>query len=182
MPREGNDPTLWTFSVGPRKGERMILVEPEHGHWLWQGRKQQGYGMTSYSPKDPRFKGIKIGRKSGDRHNIIKAHQLTWFLAYGNPPENTELSHHPDLCMRRSCCNPEHLRAITHASNAAEMFYLPKLSVDERVAIEEAILDDQPLGAIADYYGVSVWSVRIVCNAIDWRAQLDVFAQDPTPF
>jgi len=185
MPREGNDPTLWTFSVGPRKGERMILVEPEHGHWLWQGIKWHGYGVLSYNPKDPRFSGINFGRKksySRYGHRTIQSHQLFYFMRFGNPPVDTELGHDPDLCMRRSCCNPEHVRPVTKFQNAAEMYNLPKLSADERAAIEEAILDDQPLKAIADYYCVSVWSVRKICNEIDWRAQLDVFAQDLPPF
>lgn len=165
----------------------MILVEPEHGHWLWQGIKWGGYGVISYNPRDPRFANIKIGRKKSygvkSTWRTIMAHQLFYFLRYGNPPPDTELGHDPDLCMRRSCCNPDHVRPVTKLQNSFEMYNMPRLSQDERQAIEEAILDDQPLKVIADYYNVSVWSVRKICNEIDWRVQLDVFAQDTsTPF
>lgn len=153
----------------------MIEVT-EEGCWIWRGYSCKGYGVLSYNPKDARFERIRIGRRNKLGARRIMAHQLFYFLKYGNPPSNTELGH---TCNRRSCCNPDHVRPVTSQQNASEMYRMPTLSRNEREAIEEAILDDQPLRQIADYYCVSVWSVRKIASELDWRDQYKLDLEVP---
>lgn len=154
----------------------MILVT-EGDHWIWQGNKQSGYGVITYPTK--RFPKMKIGRRRDHRKGwrVAMTHQLFYFMKYGNPPRDTELGH---TCNRRSCCNPDHVRPITATQNIAEMYRMPDLSRDERLAIEEAVADDQPLRQIADYYCVSVWSVRKIAKEMN---QIDLFDKcEDVPF
>lgn len=135
----------------------MVVEDPDTGCWLWQGNTSSGYGTITYPTK--RWPGITVGRRKEHRKGwrAIMTHQLFYCIKYGNPPVDTELGH---TCNRRSCCNPDHVRPITAIQNAAEMYRMPALSPDERAAIIEEILSDRPLKQIADYYCVSVWSVR----------------------
>lgn len=154
----------------------MILLVEEH--WIWQGVLSHGYGVITYPTK--RFPHLKIGRRKDHRPGwrAIMTHQLFYYMKYGNPPLDTELGH---TCSRRSCCNPDHVRPITRQQNAWEMYQMPHLSRDEREAIEEAIIDDQPLGQIADFYQISVWSVRKIASEIVWRDQFHLPLED-VPF
>lgn len=156
----------------------MVVEDPDTGCWLWQGTTSAGYGQLTYSRK--RWPHLRIGRRKDHRKGwrAIMAHQLFYFLKYGNPPDGTELGH---KCNRRSCCNPDHVRPITAQQNAAEMYRMPRLSGPEREAVEEAILEDKPLSQIAEYYCVSVWSVRQIAKEVAWRAQVE-FDLSGVPF
>lgn len=44
-------------------------------------------------------------------------HKQVWEAINGRVPEGLELDH---MCMVKSCCNPNHLRAVTHKVNATE--------------------------------------------------------------
>lgn len=76
-----------------------ILPEPNTGCWLWVGFiSEQGYG------RGPQVAG---GR-------LVMAHRMTYETQHGPLAKGLELDH---LCRVRSCCNPEHLEAVTHEEN-----------------------------------------------------------------
>jgi hypothetical protein len=67
--------------------------------WIWTGETDRhGYGRL-------RHKNRKWG-----------AHRLAWTLANGPIPAELTVDH---LCFNVLCCNPSHLRLLTHADNAA---------------------------------------------------------------
>lgn len=179
MCREGDDPTKWVFSVGPRKGQKMIEIS-ETGCWIWQGNKSSGYGVITYPTK--RFPNIRIGRTKDHRPGwrVAMTHQLFYYMKHGNPPVNTELGHIPE-CSRRSCCHWDHVRPIPRLQNVAEMYLMPNLSKQEQELVEEMLLDDQSSRKIADLLNISVWSVRKIAQQIAWRDQL-VLTLDGVPF
>lgn len=75
--------------------EKKILekIEKTNSCWLWKGSiTDRGYGQ--YSSK--------------------LVHRLIWQLKNGPVPKGLELDH---LCRVRSCVNPVHLEAVTHAEN-----------------------------------------------------------------
>ena len=104
-------------------------------------------------------------------HRKVRAHQLLYFLRKGNPPLDTELAH---TCHRRSCCNPDHVLPEHHLDNLAECYRMPKLALDEVLAIQEMIQDDKPLRWIAEYYSVSVWSVRQIARDMIYTDQYNL--------
>lgn len=68
------------------------------GCWVWEkALDAAGYG---------RLKIIGGG--------IEYAHRISYRFYIGEIPIGTEIDH---LCRNRSCCNPEHLEAVTHREN-----------------------------------------------------------------
>lgn len=64
--------------------------------WEWTGaRDYQGYGIVENSPW--RF-----------------SHRMFYHIEHRGLSEKLEIDH---LCRNRSCCNPAHLEAVTHAEN-----------------------------------------------------------------
>jgi hypothetical protein len=178
LPRE-NDPLNWVFVKGKRKGQPAIILGGDENDpcWLWQGAKKGGYGVTTIRASDyPTLaigrKGVYCGRKA------IMPHQLFYFLKFGNPPRNTELGH---TCSRRSCCNPDHVRPITKRENAAEMYLMPDLSVEEWDKVVELLLEDWPEKKIADKVCVSVWSIRKIAQSLTPIDQVEL-SLDEVPF
>lgn len=75
-----------------------IRVNPETGCHIWTGQKiWSGYGVVNYQSR------------------TILLHRLMWERARGPVPEGLQLDH---LCGVKSCCNPEHLRAVTARENS----------------------------------------------------------------
>ncbi len=66
------------------------------GCWEWTGDIHLGYGR------------LMIKRKH------YQAHRLSYEIFKGKIPDGLELGH---LCRNRSCCNPEHLEAVTRSIN-----------------------------------------------------------------
>jgi len=87
--------------------ERIALytkIDKKTGCWLWQGAKDQdGYGIMS-------------GFGNGE---IQRAHRASYEETYGVLTEGAVVHH---KCAVKSCLNPEHLQAVTHQENIAEMF------------------------------------------------------------
>jgi hypothetical protein len=80
-----------------RFDDRYIPVT-ETGCWLWTGSThKQGYGQLFV-----------------DKKYITSAHRYSYELHKGPIPEGLEIDH---LCRQRSCVNPAHLEAVTHAEN-----------------------------------------------------------------
>jgi len=70
-----------------------IEMEPNTGCWIWMGYVDQyGYGQ------------ININGKKEKVHRVL----------YGVVPKGLEIDH---LCRIHSCCNPDHLEAVTHKEN-----------------------------------------------------------------
>lgn len=66
------------------------------GCWLWTGgTNSNGYGQIR-NPKK------------------CYVHRVVYELAVGPIPEGVEIDH---ICRVRLCCNPEHLRPVTHRQN-----------------------------------------------------------------
>lgn len=112
------------------------------GCWPWMGYQEHGYGRFHWG-----------GR-------MVGAHELALTFATGEP-------RHPDLdtchaCGVPICCNPQHLRFDTRASNVADMLrhgtHVPgrkKLSDEQVVAIRQrAALGARGVDLAADF-GVS---------------------------
>lgn len=65
--------------------------------WIWQGvQRRNGYGQIMWHP------------------DTYLVHRIAYQALVGDIPDGLELDH---LCRNRICCNPEHLEAVTHATN-----------------------------------------------------------------
>ena len=83
-------------------------VADSNGCLVWTGPKDRnGYGKA-------RVPGIR---------NPQYTHRLAYELARGPIPEGLEIDH---LCRNRSCCNPDHLEAVTRAENVRRANWPPK--------------------------------------------------------
>jgi HNH endonuclease len=73
------------------------LVGPCH---IFRGRKDKdGYGTVFF------------------RGNTYRVHRYTWEMKNGPIPERAVIDHR---CRVKACCNADHLRAVTHQTNAIE--------------------------------------------------------------
>lgn len=98
--------------------DRVDRSDPD-GCWLWTGSTTKGYGYV---------------RINGASHRV---HRLAWVLTYGAIHPDREIDHRchdsscrlGDQCPHRRCCNPAHLKSVTHVENmAAERSSLGSIS------------------------------------------------------
>lgn len=74
-----------------------VAADPNTGCWHWMaGTNPRGYGKFSLDGE------------------TLYAHRLSYVDAKGPVPEGLELDHR---CRIKSCCNPNHLEAVTHREN-----------------------------------------------------------------
>lgn len=82
--------------------ERILnksIPEPNTGCWLWtESLDSGGYGRI-------RINGV-----------LVSSHRAAYRIFVGEVPSGMELDH---LCRVRSCCNPDHLEAVTPKENVA---------------------------------------------------------------
>lgn len=85
------------------KFKEWYIPEPNSNCWIWIGTlNSDGYGRFYYSVN----KGKEV--------SYFSAHRISYELYKGWIDEELELDH---LCRIRSCVNPDHLEAVTHAEN-----------------------------------------------------------------
>lgn len=77
---------------------KRITID-ENGCWIYPTLNENGYGV--------------IGR-GGRNGPTMRTHRLTYEQFVGPIPDGLEIDH---LCRVRSCCNPEHLEAVTRTEN-----------------------------------------------------------------
>jgi HNH endonuclease len=66
--------------------------------WTWlKGKTSRGYGVFWFDGRHPGY-----------------AHRIAYKLFYGEVPNGMEIDH---KCRNSSCCNPNHLEAVTHKTN-----------------------------------------------------------------
>ena len=98
----------------------------EAGCWIWEGRRQEGYGIYRYRTN------------TGSRYELV--HRMASWAVHGQRPEEPVVHHR---CAERSCCNPEHLTPVTQRDNIAEM--LARNYYERRIAeLEEALSSAEP--------------------------------------
>ena len=74
------------------------------GCWAWSGwRNQDGYGAFKISPEEA--KGGQL---------TVLPYRYIYTLMVGPIPEGYQVDHR---CRNRTCCNHEHLEAVTHQVN-----------------------------------------------------------------
>ncbi|MCE5309626.1 MAG: HNH endonuclease [Acidobacteriales bacterium] len=77
---------------------KKVKVNPGTGCHIWTGyTDQKGYGHCGHQGK------------------VRVVHRVIWEYRNGPVPEGLQLDH---LCAVKSCCNPEHLRAVTARENS----------------------------------------------------------------
>lgn len=69
--------------------------------WMWTAcRNERGYGT--------------FGIKQGDARKVVKAHRLSYVMAFGEDPGSRLIDHR---CHNHSCVRPAHLRLATTKQN-----------------------------------------------------------------
>jgi hypothetical protein len=77
------------------------IPEPNSGCWIWLSRvDKDGYG------------GFQVSKKIGK----VRAHRFSYEYTHGPILENLVIDH---LCTIECCVNPDHLEAVTQATNIA---------------------------------------------------------------
>jgi hypothetical protein len=76
---------------------RHVTKHPETLCWNWIGANSRGYGLFR----------LDNGKMTG-------AHRAGYLLFVGALDQNKQLHH---TCRNRSCCNPDHLQALTDAEH-----------------------------------------------------------------
>ncbi len=84
-----------------------VRIDPETGCWIWTG-------PTSGGPDRPT--GYGYGRFSCDG-GTMSTHIAMWVCDHGPIPPRKQLDHACHPRPNRLCCNPDHLKLVTHKRN-----------------------------------------------------------------
>lgn len=128
----------------PRPGYRIEDRGYKTPCWIWQGCIDvNGYGKTVGQP----------------------AHHLYYKRAHGPFPEGLEPDH---LCRVRSCVNPNHVEAVTHAVNC-QRSSRSKLSMEAAREIRTFYAQGLSQQSIANTMQVSKSAIKHVLHGRSWR-------------
>lgn len=79
------------------------IVVDDNGCWIWQGNKlPSGYGR------------VRLGSLKDGTRGVYYTHREMYTVAKGTIPDGLVIDH---LCRNTSCCNPDHLEAVTPRTN-----------------------------------------------------------------
>lgn len=146
-----------TLSVGSLKEEFWKRVDKGDECWIWNGAKDKdGYGRLTHLGKS------------------YRANRVSLMLAGREVPEGFYACH---TCDNPACVNPEHLYGGTPKQNSkdasdrgracrGEKVHFAKLTENDVVNIRK---DSRPLSEIAEQYGVSKSSIRLIMKRKTWR-------------
>lgn len=135
------------------------VAKSEDGCWEWQGRPDKdGYGHI----------GAIDGRE-------VKAHRLSYEMAYGPIPEGMLVCH---SCDNPPCVRPDHLFLGTSQQNTADMIAKGRMSLPGAKITAEtvrAIRDRYAMGnvtmrVLAEEFGVSTPGICLIVNRVTWKA------------
>lgn len=90
------------------------------GCWIWPGATAAGYGT------------VMTGSRSDGSRRARGCHVVMWEALHGPTPAGKELAHR---CMTPLCCNPAHVRPLTHAENNSEVPEQIKQERRDRLAL-----------------------------------------------
>jgi len=134
--------------------------EPNTGCWLWTGAlKENGYGAASWHAR-PGY-----------------AHRMAFEAFTGPIPAGMFVCHRCDV---RSCCNPDHLFIGTQFDNmrdaarkgrtaVLDRHPMAKLTSTQVVAIRERIASGRAAIRIAEEFGVSDATIRLIKHNRTWK-------------
>lgn len=141
-------PRKWVHGHNSQRSHSDYAVE-DRGYttpcWIWRRGIHHGYGILA----------------SG-----IRAHRAYYEARYGPIPGGLELDH---LCRVKTCVNPDHLEAVTHAENVRRGPNV-KLTMDDARAIRRAYATGKRTQtALADEYGVHHTQIYLIVHGKKWR-------------
>lgn len=92
-----------------------VLVEPSRAARFWGNVDQRGSGCWEWTraKNGSGYGVVRVGR--GGMSFTTMAHRVAWMLDRGEAiPHGSVIDH---VCSNRTCCRPEHLRAVTQSAN-----------------------------------------------------------------
>lgn len=144
---------------------RVEKLDGENACWVWRGSCiRTGYGMFWPSGK---YGGL--------------AHRFAWADAHGSDvPDKLEVVH---SCDNPTCCRPDHLSVATHLQNMRDSSSRRRASCRTRargegvrhvltredvVAIKKALLAGETRPVLAERFGVTPSTIRLIDVGINW--------------
>lgn len=101
----------------PSRLRHKIERCPFYGCWLWTGAKNDnGYGRV----------------RAGSDRRVWLVHRLFYIMFVGDIKDGMDIDH---TCTTRNCCNPRHLRQLSHIDNMKEMHHRRSSKNEKQTAL-----------------------------------------------